>query len=220
MEAADAWAELEPSWRIALEEAWTSWVDGNYGIGAVLVDPNEVDGAGAPAVIATGRNRVAEQPRQPGTIAGNHMAHAEMNAYAALPQWNAAGLHLYTTLEPCLMCAATGIFLRIAEVHYASVDEFFDDLDDLWRHNPYSAERQPVTSEGLSGRLKSFARLLPSSFNMLYDPPDHPVVQAAYRANPELAELAARLLHHEPLVNARGGTALDAITALWDDLPE
>ena len=66
-------------WRAAFDEAWASWCAGNFGIGAVLFDPE------ADEIVTRGRNRVEEQPGAPGQIAGNFMAHAEMNAFAVLP---------------------------------------------------------------------------------------------------------------------------------------
>ena len=67
----------------ALEEAWSSWCSGSWGIGAVLVDPTTDE------IVSRGRNRFLEQPNELRTVAGNFMAHAEMNAFAALPRLNA-----------------------------------------------------------------------------------------------------------------------------------
>jgi predicted membrane-bound dolichyl-phosphate-mannose-protein mannosyltransferase len=33
---------------------------------------------------------------------------------------------LYTTFEPCMMCAATIAFYRVPKVHFAAADPFFD----------------------------------------------------------------------------------------------
>jgi tRNA(Arg) A34 adenosine deaminase TadA len=135
--AAAEFERLPSPWRIAFEEAWGSWRTGNFGIGAALVDPATGE------IVSTGRNRVARRTDEPGTMSGNFAAHAEMNAYAAMTTFSAAGLHLYTTLEPCLMCMATSILLDVEHIHFAVRDEFFEGLDDLWSHHPYTRERQP-----------------------------------------------------------------------------
>ena len=63
--AADVFDEIPPAWRVAFEEAWESWRTGNFGVGAVLVDPP------TGAVVSTGRNRVARRVDEPGTVSGH-----------------------------------------------------------------------------------------------------------------------------------------------------
>jgi tRNA(Arg) A34 adenosine deaminase TadA len=65
---------LAPPWRAAFEEAWESRRAGNFGIGAVLVDPQSDE------IVSRGRNRVAQATSEPGKLSGNFTAHAEMNA--------------------------------------------------------------------------------------------------------------------------------------------
>lgn len=154
---------LHPAWRAAFDEAWGSAQRGNFGVGAVLVDPV------SDLVVARGRNRVVESPAIAGVLAGNMTAHAEMNAFAALDRFNAEGLHLYTTLEPCLMCAAAAMQLKVTHVHYAVADEFYDDLDDVWSRHPVTAQRRPERTGPLDGDhdvLSDLGRLLPMLFTL------------------------------------------------------
>lgn len=174
---------LEVPWRRAFEEAWESFRGDNFGIGAVLVDPV------SSSIVATGRNRVAQQTTEPRTLSGNMTAHAEMNAFAALDRFNASGLHLYTTLEPCLMCAATAMQLRVAHIHFAARDEFFDGMDRLWSQHPVTAERQPASTGPLPDGLARFARLLPMIFTLRHFPGRSAEVMAR-RLHPELAAFA------------------------------
>lgn len=205
-------ADLSRPWQLVFAEAWASFQAGNYGIGAALIDPE------SGAIVSTGRNRVTEQEPAPRTIGGNFLAHAEMNAFAAMEPFFARGLHLYTTLEPCLMCAATSIQLNVEHVHFAAFDEFFDDLDGLWEHNEYTRDRKPGRSGPLAEPFARFARLLPLSFTML----QQPVVNAAVKARhdePELAALAERLATSPALAEAReASTPSDAFSLLFDDL--
>ncbi|MEO1064977.1 MAG: nucleoside deaminase [Actinomycetota bacterium] len=177
---------LAPPWPTVFEEAWTSWRVGNYGVGAVLVDPD------AGAIVATGRNRVAEEPSVPGVLAGNMTAHAEMNAFATMTPFNAQGLHLYTTLEPCLMCAATAMQLKVEAVHFAAVDEFYDGMAELWDEHPVTAARQLRRSGPFDGELAplaAFARLLPLSFT-LREFPHNSAARLAREREPALSSLA------------------------------
>ena len=67
------WDQLAEPWQVAYEQAWESWCEGSFGIGACLADPS--DGS----IVAVGRNRIGESRDTPGVLAGNFLAHAEMN---------------------------------------------------------------------------------------------------------------------------------------------
>lgn len=212
--AADAWNAMTPAWQTSFEEAWASWCEGNLGIGAALLDP-ETD-----EIVSVGRNRIAQRAPEPGLISGNFMAHAEMNALAALPRFNADGLDLYTTLEPCLMCAGTTVFLHVGRVHFAAADEYFEGVDRLWGHHPYSRRWQPDHIGPLTGPMAAFARSLPLSV-VTANNPDGPVMTAAHQASPAVAALAVELANDRTLqrVKADDGSALDALAAVWERLP-
>ncbi|MEM8903845.1 MAG: deaminase [Actinomycetota bacterium] len=208
-DAAEVWAGLGPVWQAVFDEAWTSWQAGNFGVGAVLVDPN------SGAVVATGRNRVAEVPSTPGVVAGNMLAHAEINAFAAMGSFNAAGLHLYSTLEPCLMCAGTAMQLKVERVHFAAFDEFYDGMADLWAAHPLTAARHPVQVGPFVGErapLAAFARVLPLTFTARHFP-TNTAAELARRRHPQLWSLAEHLVAH-PV--DRG--VVDAVAELWDRL--
>jgi len=200
--------ELNAPWRLVFEEAWESFRSGNFGIGAVLADP--VDGS----VVTVGRNRVAERHRRPRTLSGNMTAHAEMNAFASLDRFSADGLHLYSTLEPCLMCSATALQLRVAHVHFAAADEFFSGVEVIWSGHALTAERQPATSGPLHCGLARFARLLPMVFT-LRNLPGRSADQLARRVHPDLAARADAIAGDavfEQIV--RAGTVDEAIDHL------
>ncbi len=212
--AEQAWTSLDTPWHNAFEQAWASWCAGNLGIGAVLIDP--VDGE----VVSVGRNRVSERTEQVDTISGNFMAHAEMNAFAAMDRFKANGLHLYTTLEPCVMCAATIIFLHVDRVHFAAADEYFGELEGLWLHHVYTAKWQPERRGPLPSALAGFARVLPLTISASTDA-DGPVMRKAGEAAPSVAGLAIELAADRTLhtVAESGGSVTDALAALWSRLP-
>lgn len=217
----EVWKALDLPWQVAFEEAWASFRAGNYGVGAVLAQapdhPDAVDGVGP--IVTVGRNRVSQQQRSPRTLSGNMMAHAEMNAFAELDQFNAEGLHLYTTLQPCLMCSATAMQLKVGHVHYAADDEFFADLDQLWSQHPVTARRSPATTGPLDGHLAAFARLLPMSFTLEHFA-GRSAEQLARATHPALAAVIDDLAIDATWADIRkSGNCHRALGHLWSLLP-
>jgi tRNA(Arg) A34 adenosine deaminase TadA len=217
MTAFDAWAALSPMWQAAFEQAWLSFGRGNYGIGAVLVDPDRGN-----AIVASGRNLVIGPLAHDQRIAGNFMAHAEMNVFATMSTYNARGLDLYTTLEPCLMCAATALFLNVAHVRFPSTDEYFEPpmADVLWPSHPYTRERMPASELVDLGRLSSFARLLPLSHTMSTLPTSRMADTARARrpALSALADDAAAMAELRAIACA--GSVAEGLAAVWELLAE
>ncbi|WP_406200200.1 deaminase [Kitasatospora sp. NBC_01560] len=95
-----AWVALAPAARRCLELAHRSWCDGGLPVGAVLTD------AGG-AIVAEGRNRAYDPPGGADLLQGTPLAHAELNALAAARTgWDLAVHTLWSSHEPCGMCAA------------------------------------------------------------------------------------------------------------------
>jgi tRNA(adenine34) deaminase len=88
---------LDSPWREVLILGWEAYEAGSIPVGAVVVD----DGG---AILARGRNRIFEDPRE-GRLAGSRLAHAEINALAQLrAPATYEGATLYSLLEPCHLC--------------------------------------------------------------------------------------------------------------------
>lgn len=96
--------------RRALEEATKALESGDVPVGAVAVR----DGI----VIGTGCNR-READQDP-------TAHAEMialrQAAKIIGHWRLEGVTLYSTLEPCAMCAGAMVLARLPRLVYAAFD--------------------------------------------------------------------------------------------------
>jgi tRNA(Arg) A34 adenosine deaminase TadA len=104
---------LETPWQVAFEEAWEAWRCGSLPIGAAIVLDGEV--------IARGRNRLGEAHTLVGFLAGTNIAHAEINALVQIPMHlENQELHLYTTLEPCPMCAGAIRMSHIQHLYFAA----------------------------------------------------------------------------------------------------
>ncbi len=122
--ATEAWSALSPEWRVAFEEAWTSWCSGSLAVGTVITDE-------AGTIVARGHNQILHAG--PGPISHTYMAHAEMNALALLPINPSARYRLHSTLEPCSMCSSAIGFYPVREVRFATPDPSCEGMHDLLR---------------------------------------------------------------------------------------
>ena len=117
----------------ALELAKEAAELGEVPVGAVIVDPNTGE------IVAEGHNHPI-QDHDP-------TAHAEIQAIRAasraLANYRLPGLHLYVTLEPCVMCAGAISLARIEKLVFAADDpkgggvlhgpKFFEQPTCHWR---------------------------------------------------------------------------------------
>ncbi|HVR89415.1 MAG TPA: nucleoside deaminase [Candidatus Limnocylindria bacterium] len=156
-DAAAAWSGLEPPWRTAFQLAWESLCAGSVPVGAVVVDS-------AGSVVASGRSRAMEPAPVPGQLAHTTVAHAEINALARLPPGPHPDYTVYTTLEPCLMCAGALVVSRIGAVHFAGTDPLWAGIARLPELNPFVAARWPKRSGPFSDPFGALATLLPLLF--------------------------------------------------------
>ena len=118
------WAELSFPWQASVTQAWEAACAGTIPIGAVIEGPGG-------ELMAVGRNRVYG-PRVPDDthLSGVRLAHAEINALLALEfseTLEARGITtrdctIYTTTEPCPMCAGAIVMANLRRVCFASRD--------------------------------------------------------------------------------------------------
>ncbi len=97
----------------ALEKAREAFDAGEVPVGAILVESS--------GRFFADRNRTAET--------GMPTSHAEHLVISAAAEdrgdWRLAGCSLYTTLEPCLMCAGLAILARIPRIIFGAPDKRF-----------------------------------------------------------------------------------------------
>lgn len=100
--------------RVALEAAHEARLRGEVPVGACVVDAEG-------NLVATGGNLTITDC--------DPSAHAEVvalrSAAKALGNYRLNGCTLYTTIEPCAMCAGALVHARIARLVYGSADERF-----------------------------------------------------------------------------------------------
>jgi tRNA(adenine34) deaminase len=94
----------------ALKEAWKAFDQGDVPVGAVVVHEGQI--------IGRGHNQVE--------LLQDATAHAEMLAIGAAAQalggWRLEGCTLYSTLEPCCMCAGASLLSRLSRIVWGAPD--------------------------------------------------------------------------------------------------
>lgn len=108
------WETLSEPWRACVEQAWEAYRAGSLPIGAAVADPGD-------RVLAVGRNRIHERSGPSGAVFGRKLAHAELNALLSLEgEEDPRACALYTTTEPCPLCAGAARMADVAGLRYAS----------------------------------------------------------------------------------------------------
>jgi tRNA(Arg) A34 adenosine deaminase TadA len=168
-------------------------------------------------IVARGHNQMFHSG--PGPISATYMAHAEMNALAQLPARRGSEYSIYTTFEPCYMCASALLFYRVDRVWYASSDPVWAGMHEWLRTAPW-ATRTETQHERLGGELGAFGYVLHVSRLVTVAPPH--VIEAHQRlAGPlfgHATDGAAMQALSELGAAGASTTAADALELLWDDL--
>jgi tRNA(Arg) A34 adenosine deaminase TadA len=155
--AHEGWDSLPAHWQRAFSQAWAAYGAGTIPVGAVVVDPRGV-------IAAEARNRVYDVSAPPvGQLSGSWVAHAELNALAQIAAKRSTaeeGWAVYSTLEPCPLCAgAIMIALRgRITVGYASPDPIGGGLGALGATRIGQSREWRI--EKLGGPFAVFAELL------------------------------------------------------------
>lgn len=207
--ARTTWEALPVPWRAAIAAAWESWCNGSAGVGAALTDD-------AGNVVVVGRNRMGE--RSADRLSGTVMAHAEMDALSQVPFGTRVAGSLYTTFEPCLMCASTILLYKVPEVHYAAADPVFDGLHDWIGTHPFTSDRIPRRHH-LGGAFGAFCHVLHLAWLARIPAPDR-VLDAHQRLAPGHLDCARRVVEGGDLraLASSGASVEEAADRIWPDL--
>lgn len=200
------WDTLAPSWRACIEEAWGAYCAGSLPIGAVITDA-------AGTILVRARNRVRETVKRKNIVSDSRIAHAEINALAALSTHDAPGrLTLHCSTEPCPMCTGAIRISRIGEVRFASRDPFGGGIR-LLRASPYMrAHRGIVRGPEHPGLETLFIALLVERLSGIIQPPLRETIIEAWVPVVPTAVRLGRLLHEQGILEPLAGQPVDAAT--------
>jgi tRNA(adenine34) deaminase len=109
------WETLPEPWRACVDLAWDAYRAGSLPIGAVVTDERG-------NVLSRGRNRIYEHSGEGGTLFGHRLAHAEVNTLIKLDydRHDPRACTLWTTTEPCPLCAGALRMADLGELRFAS----------------------------------------------------------------------------------------------------
>lgn len=120
----EAWEALGTGGREALRQAHIALRAGGLPCGSALVD-------GDGWVVAEGRNRAYDPPTGEDHLEATPLAHAELNVLARVATERDMGQDtLWSTQQPCAMCAQALEFCGVGSIRYLAADPAFVGIDD------------------------------------------------------------------------------------------
>jgi tRNA(adenine34) deaminase len=139
--------ETDEKWmNVALDLALQARELNEVPIGACLIDPEG-------ELLAAGFNRTITD--------SDPTAHAEIivlrEAGRRIGNYRLTGTTLYTTIEPCVMCAGALVNARVRRLVYGAADERFGAVDSLFRlcDNEALNHRMEITAGVLGDDCRS-----------------------------------------------------------------
>ena len=208
--ARDALTALEAPWQIAFAEAWRSARSGSVPVGAVVTDPEGV-------ATSTGRARSMETSGPTGVLFNTTIAHAEINAIAALPPKGYPDHTIWVTLEPCLQCIGAIVVSRIGVVRFAGGDALWTGIERLPDLNAFIATRWPKRVGPRQDEFGILGQLLPLVFYRRRYPEGASITIHRTQA-PAVAMLADELMSSGGYEHLLEGELADALEELWPRL--
>jgi uncharacterized protein (DUF1810 family)/tRNA(Arg) A34 adenosine deaminase TadA len=163
------WRDAGDALLRCLELAHESFLARGLPVGSVIVSP---DGRR----ISEGRNRAYDPAGGAGRLQRTPIAHAEMNALAAIATGTDLGeLTLWSSHRPCLMCAAACEFTGVGHVVFIAPDPSDDDSGE--------------DPDGIETEWIVVANLLFLSGVAAYRGPSSPAILRATQREPEITGL-------------------------------
>jgi tRNA(Arg) A34 adenosine deaminase TadA len=205
------WSELEPPFQEAFELAWKSLIGGTIGVGSVISDPGG-------AIIARGRNRVYDLPGGDGVLQGNRLGHAEMNALAEIPtDYSLADCTLWSTQQPCVLCAAAAVMSFVGNIKFLAADPFFAGIERMPELNDWVDRYWPNYEGPAADDRWAISAMLFQLFAAASRNPTGEVMAENRRVEPETALLCEHIV--EAGIWRQGvDSAQDALGLIWLDI--
>lgn len=201
------WNQLSKPWQASVQMAWEAYCCGSMPIGAAVAGP---DGK----VLSTGRNRLFEQYQiGPESLSGTWLAHAEINALLGVDfqSLNTRECTLYTTTEPCPMCAGALVMARQHRLCFASRDPWAGSTT-LLSGSRYLIDKQIRVDGPPDTRLETFLIAIQCEYRLRKRPSPDPVLGAYQAMLPQAVGMAKSLFQSGELLRMAGdGCPVDAV---------
>ena len=204
------WQQADPALVRCLELAHESFLARGLPVGSVIVTAGgaTVTAGGATvttggATVSEGRNRAYDPAGGPAPLQRTPIAHAEMNALAGIETGtDLAQLTLWSSHQPCQMCAAACSFTGVGRVVFIAPDPSDDD--------------PAPDPDGIAPEWVVIANLLFLSGVAAYSGPSSPMIARAGTREPEITALMRQVgdaTLRQPTL--RQPTLRDALAPLW-----
>ena len=169
------------------------------------------------AVVSTGRARSMEESGPARVLFNTTIAHAEVNAIAALPPKGYPDHTIWITLEPCLQCTGAVVVARIGAVRFAGSDPLWSGIERLPQINDFVASRWPERLGPRNDQFGVLGQLLPLVFyRRRY--PEGASITIHRRLAPAVAALADELFTSGEYGRLLEREFTDALEELWPRL--
>ena len=185
-------------WWKALDQAWSSFGEGNAGIGAVVV--------ASCGTLFLGRSRTICDSGD--SLSGSPIAHAEIDALRKVRGRAANQGQLFSTLQPCLMCTGATLMAQLAEVTFLARDPAWPSCAAMtkstqWRQGncDFQHENRRESTLALLLPLTTFAEKLSMTEFAIYRADSPAIADAAesFAHNGRLREMAAEVPFDEAM---------------------
>jgi tRNA(Arg) A34 adenosine deaminase TadA len=188
------WRDADPALPRCLELAHQSLLAGGLPVGSVIVTRDRER-------ISEGRNRAYDPAGGADRLQRTPIAHAEMNALAGVDTGTGLdGMTLWSSHQPCLMCAAACEFAGVGTVVFIAPDPSDDDGGE--------------DPDGIAAEWIVVANLLFLSGVAAYSGSASPMIARAEQREPEVIQLM-RVTGDAAL---RKPTLRDALEPTWADI--
>ena len=174
--------DLSHPWCVCFELAWGTFQAGATPVGAAVVDE-----ASGEMLSRSDFRRYGADGRL--ALAGSAVGHAEVQALAQIPR-GTEGVILYTTVEPCVMCAGAARMAHVSAVHFAGPDPYWAGAERMPELCQAISHRWPIRQGPLTDEWGAWGLFVPLMHHLGRNRPEDGFIEACHAAFPELSRVA------------------------------
>ncbi len=207
-----SWTGLPLPHQTVLQLAWRACAAGTVGVGSAILDEKG-------EIISSARNATRDNAGDM-PIVGTYVAHAEINALAQIPtERSLAQCTLFTSIQPCIMCAGAAVMAHVGNVRYMTSDPLFPNFFRLREIGEITRQQWPTYERCPSSQWTVLALVL-SAHSKAWAKPDGLVMQTHERLEPEVAAFLRDIVKQRIFrkLSDEGAQVKDVLHAIWDEL--